>query len=627
MCGIAGWLDRSVRGPSPQVLRAMTDALRHRGPDGEGYFEDGPIHLGHRRLSIIDLMCGAQPIANEDRTVQLIFNGEIYNHLQLRRELEGRGHQFTTRSDTEVIVHLYEEKHERCFESLRGQFAIAIWDATQRRLVLGRDRMGEKPLFFHASDSSFVFASELKSLLQHPSVPRKIDLRAVDELLAYNYIPEPRSIIAGVAKLPPAHWMVIDEDSIHTGRYWSAAFDRVEKVTEEDASNELDRILRETIPLHMIADVPLGMFLSGGVDSTLVTAYMAESEASKIKTFSIGFEQSQYDELSYARIVAKRFETDHHEFIVKASAANLLPQLVSAMDEPMGDSSAIAMYHLSQLTREHVKVALCGDGGDESFGGYARHHAMKLSERFANLPAIVRLLTKVGVGAMNHSPLRERRFVRYADRYLRSSDQPFARRYASIMMHVDLQQRRALFSRDARGQLQSFDAAEAVVSAINNCSSPDALNRVLFADQQTYLPGDLLVKNDRMTMAHGLESRSPLLDHRVVEFAARLPGDLKIRGRTRKVLLKKLLQKWFPDDFIHRRKQGFAVPLAEWFRGELRPLAESYFGNLAIAEDGFLDQDAVQSLYRDHLTGAARHEHVLWSILCLEEWYRQTMRH
>lgn len=626
MCGIAGWVDFNHPAASPELLARMTGELRHRGPDAQGYFERGPAHLGHCRLSIIDLACSAQPMGNEDGSIQLIFNGEIYNYRSLRNQLESRGHRFATQGDTEVITHLYEDLGEKCIQQLRGQFAFAIWDDREQRLCLARDRLGEKPLYYTHRDGRLIFASELRSILTHRDVSREIDPRALETYLACNYVPAPMSILKDVRKLPPAHWLSFDRSGIRIERYWRPSFSEKIQLDEHAAEQQLDELLRETIRLSMAADVPLGVFLSGGVDSSLVTAYMAQAGLGQVKTFSIGFEEQSYDETHYARQVAQRFGAEHHEFIVKPSAGEVLPEIARFMDEPMGDSSAIAFYYLAKLTRSHVTVALGGDGGDESFAGYARHEAMLLAERYQRLPSFMKRAASGASALLSNSPLRERWGVRNLARFLASADADLPDRYAQVMAHLPASGRRALLSSDLNRQLAQYDATEHISQALRECDSDDPLSQVLYADQMTYLPGDLLVKTDRMTMAHSLEGRSPLLDHHVVEFAARLPNDLKLHGRTRKYLLKRLLRRWFDDSFIHRRKMGFAVPLAEWFRGELRGLTQEYFNDLQLARSGWLNQQAALDLLQAHVDRRERHEHVLWSILLLEVWYRDLVQ-
>jgi len=620
VCGIAGWIDWRGGKPKGDLLRAMTRVLSHRGPDDEGYFEDSHAHLGHRRLSIIDLESGDQPMCNEDGTIWIVFNGEVYNFQELRAQLEGRGHRFQTQSDTESIIHLYEENGEACVQRLRGQFAFALWDARQRKLLLARDRMGQKPLYYSQRNSRFLFASELRSLLQDPTVSDEIDPEGLDACVAYKYIPEPYSILRDVRKLPAAHLMVVTAEQTRIERYWQVDFSSPKSISEGEALEQLDSLLEESTRLRMIADVPLGAFLSGGIDSSLIVSYMRRVAGQQIKTFSIGFDEARYDERSYARQVAEHFGTDHHEFVVRPTSLADLLQISSCFDEPFADSSGLAVYYVSQMARQHVTVALNGDGGDESFAGYERYHGMVLFDYYRALPGWVRGAANFAAAAFSATPLRRARpLLRLRDwnAYAKLSRGELYERCVGFPAET----RWPLYGDRVKQALQERGGVELFAPWVEQCRSNHTINRVMYADQQVYLPADLLVKVDRMTMAHSLEGRSPLLDHHVVEFAASLPGQLKFKWWRQKYLLKKLLSRHFPRRFVYRPKKGFNVPVAEWMHAEKTSLMREYIAESELVRAGYFDASATQRLFDQYL-GHPVQSKLLWSILALEIWYR-----
>ncbi len=621
MCGIAGWIDWTGAQQSPELLPKMTNRLRHRGPDGEGFYEDELAHLGHRRLSVIDLASGDQPIANEDETIWVVFNGEIYNFQELRPDLEKRGHRFRTQSDTEVIVHLYEEFGERGIEKLRGQFAIALWDSKAKRLFLARDRLGQKPLYYFRDQHRIVFASELKALMEHPAVPRGLNLTAVDLFFAYRYIPDPLSIFERVHKLPSAHFVLADRDSWRKESYWRAPFEDKLTIGVDDALDQLDELLEESVRLRMISDVPLGAFLSGGIDSSLVVAYMSRVSNQPVKTFCIGFEEETHDERKYARQVAERFGTDHQELVVRSNAIEILPRLVEAFDEPFADSSALAVYYLSKMTREEVTVALNGDGGDESFAGYRRHKGAAQMAQLRRLPDWG-LNAVFGIGSLlAKTPLRTNSVIARMERWKNCSGESMADLY-SRSLSAGRERFEPFYGPALRAYLAEKTRFDMVAEYYNQCLSGEAIDCVMHSDQQFYLPSDLLVKVDRMTMAHSLEGRSPFLDHKLVEFAARLPANVKFRGGDQKYLLKRLLERFFPRSFVRRKKMGFGVPVGEWIRTDLRPMVEDCIHNSHLVESGILDSKGLKAHFAKHLSHEGNFGADFWAFLTFEMWYR-----
>lgn len=623
MCGIAGIYHRhSSARIDPEVLRRMTDRIAHRGPDGSGVWVEGPIGLGHRRLAIIDVASGQQPMADLDQAAWIVFNGEIYNFQELRTELGRSGRRFATQSDTEVILQAYRQWGTGCVERLRGMFAFAIWEPGPKRLFLARDRVGKKPLYWTEAEGAFLFASEAKALLAHPAVSRRVSPRALAEYLTYQYVPEPGTIFEGMQKLPPAHWMLVDAAGITIQRYWDLEYAPKAPLSDDEVQDRLRGLLTEAVGLRLISEVPLGAFLSGGVDSSIVVSLMARQSAQPVRTFSIGFEHQDFNELPYARMVAERYGTIHQEFICTADLVSVLPDLVYHLDEPFADSSAVPTYYLSQLTRRHVTVALNGDGGDESFGGYERYLGNRYVQLYSRVPESLRrhiarpLLDLFGGSDRRASLLRRVRWLNEA------SLLPPNRQYAAAMTIFRAEERRRLITPAVQAELGSIDPLDHLFRWYDDPRLADPVDRMLCADTMTYLPGDLLVKVDRMTMAHGLEGRSPLLDHKVLEFAARLPGSGKIRGSQLKFYLKRLGEELLPRQVLHRPKQGFGVPIGPWFRGELKGWVTESLRETAVVRDGLLEGAEVDRFVQEHTSGSADHGHRLWSLLCLENWYR-----
>jgi asparagine synthase (glutamine-hydrolysing) len=620
MCGIAGKV--SLRGDVPAgVVEEMCARQVHRGPDSRGIHRSNGVALGIQRLRIIDLETGDQPIYNEDRSVAVVLNGEIYNFRELRSELERRGHSFYTRTDTEVIAHLYEERGPDLVKELNGMFSLAVWDERRRRLLLVRDRVGKKPLFYAEGDGWLSFASELPALMADPDVRAEIDPSSIDCYLAYGYIPAPWSIWRDVRKLRPAHTLVWENGSTTTERYWRLDYSR--KRTED--RNQLEEELRErlgaAVRRRMIADVPLGAFLSGGVDSSIVVSEMAAASPQPVRTYSIGFEEEEYNELPRARLIAERFATDHHEFVVKPDAIELVPRLVRHYGEPYGDSSAIPSFYLAELTRRHVTVALNGDGGDESFAGYLRHVANSLTAHLDQVPAPLRR----GVAALGRALPRRagsKSLLSRAQRLLVTADADSMERYRRHVSVFNDAERAELLDPDFRASLDQARAPGVIAAPWRAASGSSMLDRLLEVDVNTYLPDDLLVKVDIATMAHSLEARSPLLDPQVMEFAASLPPREKASLGRKKLLLRRAYRGRVPDSILDGAKRGFAVPLGAWFRGDLQGYARELLLDRATLDRGYLNESAVRSILDTHAAGHGDRSLQLWSLVMLESWQR-----
>jgi asparagine synthase (glutamine-hydrolysing) len=620
VCGIAGKI--SSRGAVGQELLAqMCDVIRHRGPDSQGLFLDEGVGLGVQRLRIIDLETGDQPIFNEDRSVVVVHNGEIYNYQELTRELRRKGHAFSTHGDTEVIVHLYEDYGADCVQHLRGMFAFALWDRRRRVLLLARDRVGKKPLFYAQRGGELWFASEAKSILQDSAVERRPDLDAIDSYLHFQYVPHPLSAFEGLRKLPPAHTLVWEGGRADLRRYWKLSYRRGDVRTQNDAHELIRENLLEATRIRLRSDVPLGTFLSGGVDSSAVVAAMAKQSSKKVKTFAIGFDVAAYDETAHAREVAQLYDTDHHELRVEPSALEVIPQLVWHYGEPFADHSAIPSFYLAELTRRHVTVALNGDGGDENFGGYRRYLGNNVAERVAHWPRPARAL----LGYLAHTigpDERENSFRSRLERVARTSRMPAYDRYAKWMAYFPEEERGDLYTPELNAELVDRTAPSIMRDAYFASDAEDEVNRLLDLDVQTYLPGDLLVKMDIASMAHSLEVRSPLLDHRLMEFSASLPGSWKIAGLTTKKIFKDALRPWLPDHILDRPKQGFGVPVGEWFRGEMRGLPREILLDPKTLGRGWFREGRVRRLLDDHDSGTRDNTNKIWSLMQLELWLR-----
>lgn len=602
----------------------MNHALRHRGPDDEGVFVDKNVGLGHQRLSIIDTSSlGHQPMSNEDGTIWITFNGEIYNHQILRSRLERQGHSFSSNSDTEVIVHLYEETGLNCLDELRGMFSFAIWDGRRRRLLLARDRMGQKPLFYAEHQESFIFASEIKAILQVETFPRTLRPESLDSYLTYKYVPAPYTMFSGVWELPPAHYLIWEDGKYSIQRYWSLNYSDKFDASEGEILEQLDSIFDEAVRIRLMSDVPLGVFLSGGIDSSLVVAYMSRHSSKPIKTFSIGFAEEEYNELPFARKVAKQYQTDHHEFVATADVLSILPQLIWHFDQPFADSSAIPTYFVSKLARDHVTVALNGDGADETFAGYDRYLGYYLLQQYNRVPTVVR---RSAQRFLDWSPIKKSKGSIWSrfNWLNQSSLEPLDGQYVRSMANFSQDQKRNLYSPDFHQSLDASDPIGYMQSLFAHSDKDSILDRMLRADTQAYLPGDLLVKVDRMSMAHSLEPRSPFLDHILVEFSASVPTNIKFRRGRLKHLLKQLARDKLPKELLNRRKHGFAVPIGRWMKRELRPVIEETLLCSHLAAGGLLKQTGINKLWQAHLDLETRDAHgeQLWALLNLELWYR-----
>ena len=633
MCGITGglWFDER-KAVSPSVLNGMVQSLQHRGPDDSGVHIESlhqdvtgifpGVALGFRRLSIIDLAGGHQPMSNEDGSVWIVFNGEIYNYRDLRRRLEGSGHRFQTDSDTETIVHLYEDLGTECFTHLNGMFAVAIWDRTKRQVVLARDRLGKKPLFYQWRDRQLLFGSELKALSQSPDFDTKLSAGAIDQFLTYQYVPHPNTIYETSRKLPPGHVAVVREAGVEVKRYWNLDYRSERDISEQEAASKLDELLRDSIRLRLRSDVPLGAFLSGGVDSSLIVALAQQQMDTPLHTFSIGFNEADFDETSYARQVAAWVRTEHNEYKVTPDAVSVLDQLAWHFDEPFGDSSAIPTWYLCQRTREHVTVALSGDGGDELFAGYDRYRALWLSGWFNRLIPAAPILGSRFVQSLPHSN-RQRSFVRRLQRFGEALNQPAARQYMNWLQIFPERMRAELYRDDFVEQLPNEDPYEFFETAWRGVGDRDMISRASLADLVTYLPCDLMTKVDIASMAHGLECRQPFLDFRLVEFAASLPASLKFRFGVGKRLLRKTFERLLPRQIWKRKKMGFGVPLGDWFKNELRGLTRERLLSTESRCHQFLKPDAIEALVDQHMTGRVNHCYRLWNLLVLESWLRR----
>jgi len=616
VCGIAGIVRWDGRPVAEGDVRAMCQAMVHRGPDEEGVYLGAGVGLGMRRLSIIDLEGGQQPISNEDGSIWVVFNGEIYNHQELRRQLTRDGHTFRTASDTETIVHLYEDLGPRAVERLRGMFAFALWDAPRRQLLLARDRLGIKPLYYADIDDGVVFASELKPILQRPDIGRDLNWEAVGHLFTFLATPSSSSIVKGVRKLEPARIATAtDGRAVRVERYWDVEFQPDEHSSEDELVEQLRELLVESVRLHQISDVPIGAFLSGGIDSSAVVATMAQLTSSRVKTFSIGFDEKNYSELDHARRVAEQFGTDHHELILRPDVVQIAQDLAWYLDEPFGDTSAIPTYMVSKLASEHVTVVLTGDGGDELFAGYDKYVTEQRERQYDRVPATIRQALGA-VGRVMPDLVPGRRFLSHL-----ALDGP--RRYldASTLFRTD--ELRKLFRREAFRQIAAHDPWTHALMELGRVGS-DWVAALQYCDLQTYLPLDILTKVDRMTMAHSIEARPPLLDHRVVEFAATVPARYRLRDGTTKYLLKRAMRGILPDAIIDRPKKGFAVPLARWFRGELAGFARDVLVSDACRDRGLFDTKHVERLIELHQSGRDL-DLQLWTLLSFELWCRRVL--
>jgi len=623
MCGIVGIVRNDKTDVDQALVARMCAAIRHRGPDEDGFYFNGAVGLGMRRLAIIDLKSGQQPIHNRDRTAWIVFNGEIYNYRELRQQLEQLGHTFYTNSDTEAIVHAYDQYGADCPKHLRGMFAFAIWDTRTQELFLARDRVGKKPILYAQVNGQFIFGSEFSALLLHPDIGRDIDAEALHHYLTFMCVPAPLTAYKAIRKLEPGHSLRYRKGEIKIERYWQPDFSKKISVSEEEAGERAIEILRDAVKVRLMSEVPLGAFLSGGIDSSAVVALMSEVSSAPVKTFSIGFEEQDFSELHHARRVAEHVGADHHEFVVRPDALEVLPILVEHYGEPYADSSAIPTYYVARETRKHVTVALNGDGGDESFAGYERYAAMRLAEAYHRIPALLRdNVMRQAIELMPASATRRGR-VRDLKRFMQAASLGKAERYLRWVSVFDAQAKQDLYTEDFQRQTQGVSAANMLDPWFAQANGSGTVDAALLTDIMTYLPNDLLVKVDIATMAVSLEARSPFLDHHVMEFAASLPEKFKLRGLTTKYLLKRMLKKLLPAENLDRRKMGFGVPVGHWFRGRLQPFLRETLLAEAALKRGLFKPDAVKQLIELHTRGERDYSHQLWTLLMLELWFRR----
>jgi asparagine synthase (glutamine-hydrolysing) len=628
MCGICGILDYKGDRIKEDALLRMCQAMQHRGPDGAGVFIDSLsnspyVGLGHRRLKIIDLSeAGHQPMANEDSTVWIVFNGEVYNFKELRLDLEKRSHRFKSNTDTECVIHLYEEYGEDCVKYLRGMFAFAIWDARKRALMLVRDRVGKKPLLYYHKHDKFCFASEFCALLASGYIDKEINSKAIDYYLTLGYIPAPLTIYKDVFKLPPAHTLILQDNKLTIKKYWELDYRNKIKISEEEAVEEALKLLKEAVKIRLYSDVPLGAFLSGGIDSSTIVAIMSQLSINKVKTFSIGFEEGDYNELAYARNIAERFGTEHHEFIVKPKALEILPLLVERYGEPYADSSCIPTYYVSQQTRQHVTVALNGDGGDEVFAGYERYQAMIAAEI---IPGIAKNIFS-GLSRMLPDSTNPKNRIRRLKRFLNGVALPFASRYIKWISIFDNGLKETLYSEGFKRITSDTDVPGFVRPFLNPSGGISTIDSLLLTDTMTYLPYDLLVKVDITSMANSLEARSPFLDHKLMEFIARVPAEYKMKNFVKKNILKKAIKGLVPKENIHRRKMGFGIPIGNWFRSDLKDFLLETILSKASLNRGYFKPEAVNAMVKAHTKNEADYSFQLWALLMLELWHQKFMR-
>ncbi|MDQ6786587.1 MAG: asparagine synthase (glutamine-hydrolyzing) [Acidobacteriota bacterium] len=623
MCGIAGFISKDRNSPVEAreiLLDKMCKVITHRGPDEQGTVVKERAALGMRRLSIIDLKSGQQPIYSEDGNLAIVFNGEIYNFRELKTELESLGHRFKTNSDTETIVHAFEEFGADCLEKLRGMFAFAIWNFRDEALFIARDRTGKKPLFYALTEAgNFVFGSELKTLLTHGEIEKEIDFAALDAYLTFGYVPEEFCIFKSVQKLAPAHFLTFKDGKIETRKYWDFNYAKPENIKSE---NEYIEILREKIKdavnVRLISEVPLGAFLSGGVDSSTVVAMMSQISDVPVKTFSIGFNEDSFNELKFARVAAKHFGTEHHEFVVTPDLVEIVDELVWHFDEPFADSSALPTFMVAKMAREFVTVALSGDGGDELFAGYTRYATDKRRSGLENLPKAIRAGVLQNLSEKLPEGFRGKN-------YLYNISLDAVDRYIDSVSHFNNVRKKLLYSKDFLSKLNgAVGAVERDFKALaETVSTGSAIDKLLYLDSKTYLPGDILTKVDRMTMATSLEARVPLLDHKLIEFVVQIPPALKMKGTETKYILKRAMEGTVPQEILYREKQGFGVPINEWINAQLRARIRADLSAQRTLERGYFEKSYVQNLLDEHSNGRRDHSHALWLLWMLELWHRK----
>jgi asparagine synthase (glutamine-hydrolysing) len=625
MCGICGitWA-RSETPPSPRLIEAMNRTLQHRGPDDEGYYHGSQAHIGMRRLSIIDLETGDQPLCNEDGTLWLVFNGELYNYRQLRHQLQQTGHQFRSNSDSEVVLHAYEAWGVDCLQRFNGMFAFALWDDRERRLWLARDRLGIKPLYYWSDGRSLVFGSELKAVIANPSVPAELDVVALDQLLTLEYIPAPRTLFEGICKLPAGHWLSFAQGRLRLQSYWEPAPGPIPAGANEQVER-LRELIASAVQMQMVSDVPLGALLSGGIDSSTVVAFMNRQGTAPVPTFSIGFKEATYNELPYARMVAQQFGAEHHVEVIQSHAVDLAEQLVRHMDEPLADFSIFPTYLVSQLARRSVKVALSGDGGDELFGGYDTYVAQQMSRYYRWLPESLRHSYLPALLARARPRPAKKGLVNKAKRFVEGGALPGHLQHTRWMIFLGEEEGKRLYQPQLYRALNGNGATLVLERYFQQVSHLDALSQQQYVDIKTYLADDILTKVDRMSMAVSLEVRVPLLDHRIVEFALALPASQKLRHGQTKLILRRAMQGILPQAVLQKPKEGFSIPLKHWLRGPLRPMMTDLLSADSVRRRNYFVPRTVAQWMAEHLDGRANHSHRLWALMVLELWHRQVL--
>lgn len=620
MCGICGvtFFDKDRR-VTEKEIQSMCDEMYHRGPDDEGWYIKENTAIGIRRLSIIDLVTGHQPVSNEDGSVWVACNGEIYNHLELRQELEKKGHRFKTRTDTEAILHAYEEYGEDCPKKLNGMFGFVIYDHKNKSLFLSRDRLGIKPLYYYYDSKRFAFGSELKSILQIEEIPRNIDLMALDIFMTFEYIPSPYSIFQNISKLPPGHSLLLRDGKISIKKYWDLEFDE-KQVEEKELCEQLVALLQDAVKIRLMSDVPVGAFLSGGIDSSSVVALMSRVMSQPVKTFSIGFKEASYNETNYAQAIAEIFNTEHHEFIIEPNVLELTEKLIGHLDEPFGDFSIFPTYLVSEMARKYVTVTLSGDGGDELFAGYDSYIANKVARLYGRLPKFVRGSTVNSILSGISPTKKKKGLINRTKRFVEGLQLSEELQHIRWMIFLQENEKSRLYSEDYQNSLTSTNSYDFILNYFQSVKTSDEVNRQLYVDIKSYLVDDILVKVDRMSMANSLEARVPFLDHRLVEFTATIPSRFKLRGMKTKAILKKAMKNILPPEILNRGKEGFSIPIKNWLKDELRPLMMEVLDPQKIKREGFFSPAYVQQLMEEHLSGAENHSHRLWAMMVFGIW-------
>jgi asparagine synthase (glutamine-hydrolysing) len=633
MCGIAGWVNLDTNKATSidreAVLHSMCERIVHRGPNSEGLWLDDTIALGMRRLSVIDLETGDQPVFSEDKSVIVMMNGELYNYREVRAELEKKGHKFVTRSDTEILPHLYQEYGDALVDHLNGMYAFSLWDTRKKKLIIARDRFGEKPLYYGVFDGKLIYASEPKAILAHPSVKTEIDLNALRHYVSFDYVPAPMSIYKGIHKLPSAHILFVENGEVRTRKYWDISFvkptvsDRQgsETASLTEKADELRDLLSDAVRMRLVADVPLGILLSGGIDSSTVAAFATQHATEKVKTFSIGFEEDSFDESKYARQVATHLNTEHYEEKLSAeTAGDLISEIGTWLDEPMSDGSLIPTFLLAQFVRKHVTVALGGDGGDELFAGYPMYYAHKVAAKYLAIPSFVRSgLIEPVVNALPVST-KNLSFDYKAKRFVRASKHDDVTRHHSWFGSFSLDQHESVFTQDVLAQSDA-DIYRGVRELVDASDAINVIEQMQYADINYYLAEDILTKVDRAAMAVSLETRAPFLDPRVGQFAASIPVQYKLKGKSGKHILKEAMKELLPHNILHRPKKGFGIPIAEWLKGRLNPLMHDMLSPERLKQQGLFNAEYVQRLIKEHENGTASHHKELWTLLVFELWW------